>query len=75
MDIIITLIISGLCGWIAGQIMHFEKGIIWNIVIGLVGGTSFGMVFGFLLSGLLGNIIGGVLGSCALIWVAKKVLK
>ncbi len=74
-NIIITLAISALCGWIAGRLMHFEKGLLWNIIIGLVGGTLFGLIFGALLSGLVGNIIGGVLGSCALIWVAKKVLK
>lgn len=73
--LIITLAISALCGWIAGRIMHFEKGLIWNIVIGLVGGTVFGLIFGALLNGLVGSITGGVLGSCALIWVAKKVLK
>ena len=73
LGIIITLATSALCGWIAGRIMHFEKGLFWNIVIGLVGGILFGLVFGSIFKGLVGTFAGGVIGSCALIWVAKKV--
>jgi uncharacterized membrane protein YeaQ/YmgE (transglycosylase-associated protein family) len=51
MNIIITLIIGGLIGWIASMIMktNAQMGMIANIIVGIVG--SF---LGFWIAGLLG---------------------
>jgi uncharacterized membrane protein YeaQ/YmgE (transglycosylase-associated protein family) len=51
MDIIITLVIGGIVGWLASLIMKTDAqmGLIANIVVGIVG--SF---LGFYIAGLLG---------------------
>lgn len=76
MGLIISLVIAGVCGWLAGMIMKTSFPWYINVIIGLVGGALFSWLFGsFLLSGILGNIIGGVLGSCAVIFVIKLIKK
>jgi uncharacterized membrane protein YeaQ/YmgE (transglycosylase-associated protein family) len=78
MDIIITLIIGGVVGWLGSLIMktNAQMGIIANVIVGIIG--SF---LGFWLAGQLG--IGGgavvrwiiaILGAVALIAILK-VLK
>ena len=58
MDIIITLIIGGLVGWLGSLIMKTDAqmGLIANIVVGIVG--SF---LGFWIAGLLGLGAGGAI--------------
>jgi len=82
MDIIITLIIGGLVGWIASMIMktNAQMGLIANIIVGIVG--SF---LGFWLAGQLGIAAGGgivrwlvaLVGAVLLIWILKllKIFK
>ncbi len=76
MGIIITLICGALAGWLAGNIMKSNNGVILNTILGLAGG-----VVGSLLLGIIGisgrGIIGGtivaVIGACILIWIAGKI--
>ena len=52
MGLIISLIIAGVCGWIAGIIMKSSFPWYVNIIIGLVGGALFSWLAGsFLLPG------------------------
>lgn len=71
-----ALIVGALAGWIAGELMHVEGGLLRNIALGLVGGfvgrALFGVI-GFHASGLVADIIVGVVGACAFIWLARKV--
>ena len=46
MGIIIWLIVGGVCGWLAGIIMRDQGGIIFNVVIGIVGAAIAGFLFG-----------------------------
>ncbi len=46
MDIIIWLIVGGLCGWLAGLIMRDNQGILLNIVVGIVGSVIASFIFG-----------------------------
>ena len=78
MQLIIELIIGGLCGFAANKIMKSDSGsILKNVVLGIVGG---------LVGGFLGNLIGigegwltGILlsigGACLVVWLARKLLK
>ena len=76
MGLIISLIIAGVCGWIAGIIMKSSFPWYVNIIIGLVGGALFSWLAGsFLLPGIVGNIIGGVIGSCLVIFIVKLIKK
>lgn len=82
MDILITVIVGGVVGWLASMIMktNAQMGIIANVIVGVVG--SF---LGFWLAGQLGIGAGGgivrwivaIVGAILLIWILKllKVLK
>ena len=76
--LIAELAIGGFCGYAANRIMKGKpKGLLWNVVIGLIGG---------IVGGFLGNLIGigdgwltGILlsigGSCLIIWLFRKFAK
>ncbi|HZF31224.1 MAG TPA: GlsB/YeaQ/YmgE family stress response membrane protein [Gammaproteobacteria bacterium] len=79
MDILITLIIGGVIGWVASLIMKTDAqmGIIANVVVGIVG--SF---LGFWVAGLLGIAAGGAIvrwaigiGGAVLLIVILRALK
>ena len=46
MSIIIILIVGALVGWLAGMIMRSGGGIIFDIVVGIVGALLAGFLFG-----------------------------
>lgn len=82
MDLIITLILAGLVGWIASMIMKTDAQMGWvaNVIIGIIGGFIGTTLFGFVSpatptdSGL--NILGivvGVMGACLAIFVWKML--
>ncbi len=82
MDILITLIVGGVCGWLASLIMKTNKqmGIIANVVVGIVGsflGSWLFGVFGLAAYGTVGRLVMVVIGAMALIWILKalKVLR
>jgi len=78
MNIIISLIIGGVCGWLAGNIMKTGYGLIFNIILGVLGGVVGGFVLGligFSASNIIGSIISGVIGSCLIIFVVRAIKK
>lgn len=76
MGLIISLVIAGVCGWLAGIIMKSSFPWYINVIIGLVGGALFSWIAGsFILQGIIGNIIGGVIGSCLVIFIIKLIKK
>jgi uncharacterized membrane protein YeaQ/YmgE (transglycosylase-associated protein family) len=76
MDIIVTLIIGGIIGWLGSMVMKTDAqmGILANIVVGIIG--SF---LGFWIAGVLGLGVSGpiirwviaVAGAAILIWILK----
>jgi uncharacterized membrane protein YeaQ/YmgE (transglycosylase-associated protein family) len=81
MDILISMVVGGVIGWIAGMIMKTDSqtGVLANIVVGIVG-SSFGTwlfgVLGFTASGSIAQWIVAIGGAMALIAILKvaKVL-
>ncbi|MFS4437042.1 GlsB/YeaQ/YmgE family stress response membrane protein [Paracoccaceae bacterium GXU_MW_L88] len=79
MGFILTIIIGGLAGWIASNIMDSPNGILVNIVLGILGAT----VGGWLLSlggldtsgGLIVRLLVAVFGAAVLIWIARLIRK
>lgn len=74
---IVKIALWALAGFIASNIMRSSLSVVWNIVLGLIGG-----VIGSFLAGLvgisstntLGSIIISVLGSCLVIYLARIIL-
>lgn len=88
MDLIITLLVGALIGWLASMIMKTDEqqGALANIVVGIVGSWLGAWVFGDLLniggataagSFNFWGIIWGVVGAVLLIWILRmlRVLK
>jgi uncharacterized membrane protein YeaQ/YmgE (transglycosylase-associated protein family) len=46
MSLIIILIVGAIVGWLAGMIMRSGGGIVFDIVVGIVGALSAGFLFG-----------------------------
>ncbi|MBO4484009.1 MAG: GlsB/YeaQ/YmgE family stress response membrane protein [Lachnospiraceae bacterium] len=76
---VVTIIVGGICGWLAGAIMDSKKnGLLINIILGIIGGALGNFVFGLIgihFFGLVGNIIGGVIGTCLLIAIGRLIFK
>ena len=78
MGIIISIIIGGVCGWLASSIMGSKGGLLWYILAGIVGGALGSLVFrilGFAATGIVGTIISGVVGTCLLIFLCRLIFK
>jgi len=78
-NIIISLLIGAVAGWLAGFIVPKSKGgLLWNIIIGLIGGFIGGNVlgwFGISWGGTIGAIGTAVVGAVILIWIVNLIKK
>lgn len=81
MNFITWIIFGALVGWISSLIMKTEGGLLWNIVMGIIGSTVGGFIFNNLLgqSGVTGfnfySIIVGVIGAMVIIFLSRLVRK
>jgi uncharacterized membrane protein YeaQ/YmgE (transglycosylase-associated protein family) len=79
MNILWYLIIGGVAGWLAGQIMKGRGfGILGNIVVGIVGGIVGGMMLGLLGfqgSGLIASLVTALLGAIVLLAIVGAIKK
>lgn len=78
MGFIISIIIGGLAGWIAGKIMNSNFSVLGNIGIGIAGGVVGSLILsvvGLYGRGFIGNIIVSVIGACVLIAIVRAVKK
>jgi uncharacterized membrane protein YeaQ/YmgE (transglycosylase-associated protein family) len=76
MDLIITIVVGGIIGWLASMVMKTsaQMGILANVVVGIIGSS-----LGFWLAGVLGLAVYGsiarwivaVAGAAILIYVLK----
>jgi uncharacterized membrane protein YeaQ/YmgE (transglycosylase-associated protein family) len=76
MDILITLIVGGVIGWLASLLMKTsaQMGILANVVVGIVGSFLGSLVFGALglvAYGTVGRIVTNVAGAALLIAILK----
>ncbi|KXS38382.1 MAG: hypothetical protein AWU55_1599 [Halomonadaceae bacterium T82-2] len=79
MGLILWLIIGGLAGWIAGNIMRGGGfGILGNIGVGVVGALIGGFLFSLLglsSSGFIGSLVTATVGAVVLLWAVAKLRK
>lgn len=78
MHLIGFIILGALAGWLAGKIMSGHGyGIIWDIVLGIVGafvgGFVFSKIFGTEPSGLIISFIVALVGACVLVAILHLV--
>ena len=77
MGLIAWLIIGGLAGWIAGNIMRGGGfGILANIGVGIVGAVIGGFRFSLLglqAGGFIGSLVTATVGAVLLLWIISKV--
>ena len=74
-SLLIFLAIGAVAGWLAGQLMKGRGyGLLWNIILGIVGGIVGGWLFDAIGisagGGLVGPVITAVVGAVVLIFVA-----
>ena len=84
LNLIISLVVAGVAGWLAGNIMKAQplqiggSPIIGNVLLGLVGGfvgSAMLWLIGFGTSGLIGGLIAAVLGAIVVIYVVDYFKK
>ena len=71
-----AIIIGGIAGWSASNIMKTNTGIFINIVLGIIGAAIASFLFGILgisFGGWLGYLIAGLLGACILIALVRAI--
>lgn len=84
MGLIISLIIAGIAGWLAGNIMKtqpfviFGSPILGNVVLGLIGGivgNAMLWLIGLGARGIIGSLIAATLGAIVVIYVVGQLRK
>ncbi len=84
MGLIISLVVAGLAGWIAGNIMKAQpfmiagSPILGNVVLGVIGGfvgRALLWLIGLGAYNLIGSLVAGVLGAIVVIYVVGELRK
>ena len=78
MEIILWIIFGALVGWIASMLMGSGGGLVWDIVVGIVGAVLGGFIMSLLgQSGVGGfnlySFVVAILGACVLIAIMRAV--
>ena len=72
-----SIIIGGLAGWIASNLMKARTGILMNVVLGILGAVVLNIVLQMLgiyaAEAVLPQLIVGVGGACGLIWGVRQI--
>lgn len=80
MGIIIWIVFGALVGWVASLVMKSSGGLVWDIVVGIVGAVIGGFIMSVLgQSGIEGfnlySFLVALLGACVLIAIVRAVRK
>ena len=80
MDLIIWVVFGALVGWVASMLMGSSGGLLWDIVVGIVGAV----IGGFIMNAVGQNGVEGfnlysfvvaLIGACVLIAIVRAVRK
>lgn len=80
MGLILSILIGGAAGWLAGRIMKSKTGgMLWNIILGIIGGFVGTWLLQFIgisfASTWIGTLVISVIGAVVLIVVGRMVFK
>ena len=74
---IAAIVVGGIAGWLAEQLMKSDMGLVMNIVLGIVGAAVASWLFGLIgISfgpGWVGYLISGFIGAVILIFAVRMV--
>lgn len=76
-NILVTILIGALVGWLAGIVMNMKQGFWMNVLLGVIGSAVGRVIAGLI--GIHANTIsiGGILisvaGACLVVWFARKL--
>ena len=77
--LLIALLIGGVAGFLAGQVVKGHGfGLVGNVIVGILGALVFGFLFGnfnLLNSPMLNEIAGGTIGAVVLLFLIGLVRK
>ena len=78
MNLIIWIIFGAFVGWVASSIMKSSGGLLWDILIGIVGSVLGGFIMNTLGEGGSGGVsvygfLVSLLGACVFIAIARAV--
>jgi len=78
MGIIIWIIFGALVGWVASMVMGGGGGLIWDIIVGIVGAVIGGFIMSLIGQGGVGSFnlysfLVALLGACVLIAIVRAV--
>lgn len=77
-NLIIDLLIGAASGWLITTLMNMDSSnMIFNCMLGLVGGIVAGFLGGLLgigANGIIGHIIFSVAGGCLAVWAYRKFI-
>lgn len=82
-DILATIVIGAISGWLAGFIMNSKGSLLRNIILGILGGFVGSFLFGLLNIKInvslgpisLGTIIVSAIGACIVLIIVNKLFK
>ena len=76
-NIIVTILIGALVGWLASLIMGMKGGFWLHVILGIVGsivGAFLAKLIGITAAKVsIGGVIISVAGACIVVWVARKL--
>jgi len=80
MGFLAWIVVGLIAGWLAGQVMHGGGyGVVFDIILGLVGGVLGGWLFGLLGigsgGGMIGSIVVAFVGAVILVWISRQLKK
>ena len=78
MELIIWIVFGALVGWVASMVMKSGGGLIWDIIVGIVGAIIGGFIMSLLGYGGVGgfnlySFLVAILGACVLIAIVKAL--
>ena len=76
---LISILIGALAGIIAGKIMNYGLGLIWAIIVGVVGGFLGSWIFSILglpaSASFWGQLLVGTVDAVVLLWLVSLIKK
>jgi len=78
MNILLWIVFGAIAGWIASVVMKSQGGLLWDIILGIVGAVVGGFIMNLFgqsaVSGFnIYSMFVAVLGAIVLIWVGRRM--